>query len=343
MTTHPATHSTLDDRLGVLESTRLAVEQASWVTIDHDRVNAAADELAAITAEPTPWAHPLHFTDPNNSERTAAWVFVLDALNFCFWSEHANPAIRWRVEWRGETVDGYWALAAALSRAMDEGVPLDDPAWLASVTPVELRHIFRPADTGGEQIPLFANRVANLQELGRGLLEIGGGKGAAAQLIRDCNGSALELVARVASIFPSFNDVAWLHGREVRFFKRGQILAADLAGALAGTELGQFTDLDQLTAFADYKVPQVLRRFGILTYDPDLAERIARRELISPGSLEEIEIRAATIWAVEALRLALARLGKNQTASEIDWLLWQAGQELPSDAEPYHRTRTIYY
>ena len=60
-----------DDPLGVLASTRPVVEQAAWVTIDHARVEAVADELAAITAEPTPWAHPLHFTDPTNPERTA--------------------------------------------------------------------------------------------------------------------------------------------------------------------------------------------------------------------------------------------------------------------------------
>ena len=332
-----------DDPLGVLASTRPVVEQAAWVTIDHARVEAVADELAAITAEPTPWAHPLHFTDPANPERTAAWVLVLDALNFCFWSERPDPDVRWRVEWRGETVDGYWALAATLSRAMEEGYPLDDPSWLANLSPVDLRRILRPAEAGCEQIPLFGNRLANLQELGRGLLEIGGGRSAAAELIRACNGSALELVARVAVTFPSFNDIAWYGGSEVRFYKRAQILAADLAGALDGEPLGHFTDLDRLTAFADYKVPQVLRRFGVLEYEPDLTERIARYELLPPGSAEEVEIRAATLWGVEELRLALGRRGRAQTASEIDWLLWQAGQELPPDAEPYHRTLTVFY
>jgi hypothetical protein len=226
---------------------------------------------------------------------------------------------------------------------MDEGVPLDDPAWLANVSPVALRGVLRPVSPGDAPIPLFSNRLANLQELGRGLLEIGSGKGAAAELIRACNGSALELVARVATTFPSFDDIAWYRGEQVRFYKRGQILAADLAGALEGHDLGHFTDLDRLTAFADYKVPQVLRRFGILAYDPELADRIARRDLIPPGSEEEIEIRAATIWGVEELRIALSNLGKPHTASEIDWLLWQAGQTLPPDAEPYHRTLTIFY
>jgi hypothetical protein len=74
-----------------------------------------------------------------------------------------------------------------------------------------------------------------------------------------------------------------------------------------------------------------------------LAERIARRELLLAGSDEEIEIRAATIWGVELLRRALAARGRDVTASEIDWLLWQAGQQLPAGTEPYHRTLTIFY
>ena len=35
-----------------------------------------------------------------------------------------------------------------------------------------------------------------------------------------------------------------------------------------------FTDLDQLTMFADYRVPQLLRPLGILEYRPALAQRI---------------------------------------------------------------------
>ncbi|MGB3329966.1 MAG: queuosine salvage family protein, partial [Thermomicrobiales bacterium] len=107
--------------------------------------------------------------------------------------------------------------------------------------------------------------------------------------------------------------------------------------------LGRFDDLSTLTAFADYKVPQVLRRLGILAYAAPLAAHIGRRELIAAGSPEEIEIRAATIQACEQIRLALAARGRAVDAFEIDWLLWNAGQSLPPGTEPYHRTVTIFY
>ena len=211
------------------------------------------------------------------------------------------------------------------------------------MTATDLAHLLRPADANGPRIPLFSNRLANVQELGRGLVDVGGGEQAAARLIEHAGDSAARLVEDVVRRFPSFNDVASYRGHQVRFYKRAQILVSDLTGAFQGEGLGAFTDFDQLTAFADYKVPQVLRQFGILRYHPALAERIARRELIPAGSDEEIEIRAATIWSVERLRQALSAAGSSFTASDIDWLLWQAGQDVPPGTEPYHRTVTIYY
>jgi hypothetical protein len=129
----------------------------------------------------------------------------------------------------------------------------------------------------------------------------------------------------------------------VTFLKRAQILVADLSGALAGDPLGQFDDLEALTAFADYKVPQVMRHLGILVYDETLAETIAARQLIPAGSREEIEIRAATIQGCEHIRLAFADRGIHLGAHEIDWMLWSAGQALPTDTAPYHRTLTPFY
>ena len=329
------------DPIGVLTSTRPVIDDAIWVEIDRDRVDADRAGFRRTPGGARGVGQSVSFTT-TAPPRTAAWVFVLDALDFCFWSERPDPDDRWRVAYGDARVDGYWALAAALKRAIEEGVPLWDPAFLAGITATELAQVLRPADPDGPRIPLFSNRLANLQELGRGLLEFGGDS-AAATLIESANGSAVQLVQEVVRLFPSFDDTATYRGHQVRFYKRAQILVSDLAGAFHQEGLGAFADFDQLTAFADYKVPQVLRQLGILRYHPVLAERIARRELLQSGSDEEIEIRAATIWGVEWLRQSLAAQGRDLPASDIDWLLWQAGQELPSGTEPYHRTLTIYY
>lgn len=241
------------------------------------------------------------------------------------------------------------ALAIALRDAARAGTPICDPAWQETVDEQMLAAIFRPAP-GSAPIPLLDERVANLRELGQRLQAMKGGDRPFTRFVERSQGSAPNLVEAIVEAFPSFDDAAWWRptsgaepGIEVRLLKRAQILVSDLAGALRDTPDIVIDHRDQLTAFADYKVPQVLRHAGILHYGRELAARIHARGLIPPGSREEIEIRAATIWGCELIRQRLASLGEPFTAGDIDWLLWNVGQSLPPTCEPYHRTVTIYY
>jgi hypothetical protein len=250
---------------------------------------------------------------------------------------------RWRVTYQGQTYDGYWALAVALRRAVEAGQPLWDGDYLSGLTEPDVAALLA-GDPGAEEIPLLHARMEHLHEVGHALL--GRWEGTFLHAIKHARGSALALVKAVVQALPSFNDVApWgpQNRHHARFYKRAQILVADLYGAFGGHGPGLFRDLETLTAFADYKVPQVLRRNGILEYAPPLAERIARYALIPPDSDEELEIRAATIWGVELLRQALAARGRAMPAYAIDWALWRVGQDLPADTEPYHRTLTVFY
>jgi hypothetical protein len=137
--------------------------------------------------------------------------------------------------------------------------------------------------------------------------------------------------------------VAEYQGRRVFFYKRAQIVSADLHGALEGKGLGAFSDLESLTAFADYKLPQVLRHVEIFRYSPSLARKVDAQVLLEPGSSEEVEIRAATIVTVDRIRRELRRLGKERRAFEIDGILWNLGQDDAYRARPYHRAVTIFY
>jgi hypothetical protein len=334
------------DPLGVLRSTGRVVESARLVRIEPAALQPVADRLATETTPPPEWDAALHYRD--GTWQTAGWVLALDALNFCFWGQDADPERRWRVEVDGQTYQGYWALVAALSRAAAQGFPLWNATYLAEISETDVRSILRPANRpDATEIPLLPERITNLRELGRVLLARydAGLEPPVVNLIRSAGGSAARLVQAVVAAFPSFDDVATYPGvaEPVRLFKRAQILVADLHGAFAGAGLGAFADLDALTAFADYKVPQVLRGLGILAYAPALADRIAGHETIPAGSPAEVEIRAATIWGCELLRRALTARGRPLRAFEVDWALWTAGQDLPPDTPPYHRTPTIFY
>jgi hypothetical protein len=316
--------------LGVLDSTGRVIDAARNVTIDREAVARLAARLAGQGVEAPEWRVWPHWWE--DSDRAADYVLVLDALNFSFWGEP-----RWRVEYEGRVLDGYWALAASLRRALERGVPLLDTEYLATFDEIAAQELFE----GEAEIPMLAERLANLRELGQGLLEAGG---TFAEIVRSAAGSGEALVAEVVRRFPSFDDVANYDGAPVRFYKRAQILVSDLHGIYAGRGLGAFRDLDRLTAFADYKIPQVLREAGILVYTPDLAETVERQEEIPPGDPREVEIRSGTVWGCELLRQVLERQrpGAPLRAFEVDWLLWSDAQGR-TISRPYHRTRTVFY
>jgi hypothetical protein len=192
---------------------------------------------------------------------------------------------------------------------------------------------------------MSSERLGHLRDVGKVLSKHW--EGQFARTVEAAEGSAVRLVSIVAEQFRSFHDVARYGGRAIPILKRAQILAIDLAGTFSFERWGKFNDLHLLTAFADYKLPQILRAWGILHYEPSLAERVDARRPIPAGDPSEVEIRTSTIVAVERLRQALnARIEDGRPpykAYEIDWALWDAAQDQSLAMAPYHRTRTIYY
>ncbi len=342
-------HLEQHDPLGVLSSTREVMLRAKLVQIDTAQIERLARSLLAprnyergqasgLSGIAAP-AWPAHYHFFDGSERTVNWLLVLDALNFCFWAEKGQA--RWQIEYQGEVLNGYWAEAAALRRAVEENRPLWDARYLSNISQQELATIFRGPSQDRPGIPLFEERLRCAREVGQVLLERFGGQ--FSHLVEQAGQSGVALALALVEHFSSFRDVATYEGQEVRFFKRAQICVADLHSAFDGRSWGTFADMDKLTIFADYKLPQVLRHYGVLVYAPELAERIDHLELLAPGGVEEVEIRAATIWASELLRREIVRLGGQAvTAAEIDQLLWHLGQDA-ADMRPYHRVRTIFY
>lgn len=104
-----------------------------------------------------------------------------------------------------------------------------------------------------------------------------------------------------------------------------------------------FSDADQLTMFADYRVPQPLRELGLLVLSDGLKKRIDAGEELLAGSPEEVELRAASIQAVEALKVSLRDMGHDLVSIQIDWWLWTHGEAHKDELPPHHRTRTVFY
>jgi len=315
--------------IDVRESARYVMENADYVEIDEKAIPNLAAKLLPIPLPP--WDYTHHYYD--GTARTVSYFLLVDALNFCFF-----PTPRWEVIVAGERLQGYFGLTAVLKEAFLEVRPIDDFEHLAHIDAEEAREILHGKVPIGK-IPLFPERIKILREIGEQMTARYDGN--PERLVEAANKSALKLVELVLDAFPSFRDEAEYKGERVAFYKRAQILAGDLYGCFGGKSYGEFHDIDRLTAFADYKLPQILRAEGVLRYTEALGAKIDRKEWIPAGSAQEVEIRAATLVAVERLRDALARRGRSLLSVELDWLLWHAAQN--RTMPPHHRTLTTFY
>lgn len=124
------------------ESARLVAENSRDVLVDREGVRRAAELLlpAAAAWRVEQWKS-LHELNPRGADAAALdWVFVVDTLNFSFWAEREES--KCEVRYGGTAYTGYWALCAAVNRALDQGgcrpacpKPESRPADAASASP----------------------------------------------------------------------------------------------------------------------------------------------------------------------------------------------------------------
>jgi len=303
-------------------------EAAAWVAGRARSVRIEEGQIEAYAAalpQPAP-----HLPDPETEltdgdrEARAAFIICLDAINFGsgWW-----PTIRKRP---GRS--GYFTVAAGLTDRFRAAGP-----WTAP----ELRQLDAAAIAvvlGQDPTHrLMADFAAALRDVGAHVEDDHGGSFAA--VLDSAAGSAPALADLLAG-WRAFADVSIYEEREVPFFKRAQIAAADVARAGLGAEL---RDLDRLTGFADNLVPHVLRVDGVLRLDPALSARIDAGELLVHGSPEEVELRAAAVQSIELLAGARAAAGQPLIPAEIDAALWTRGGAPRYKALPRPRSRSTAY
>ena len=319
--------------MGIFQAIREAAARVASVSqsvsLDRDALEVLADGLAGAPGE-TPGDDPAHHRR-ENEEATLAFVLTLDAVNFgSGWFPHLQ---------KRPGHSGYFTIAASLSDHFDQAGTMDC-ARMAKIRGEDCARIFGqpPGQVPvSELMDLFAQAWREMAEL----LDARFG-GSFAGLVEAADHRAEALVEILASL-PLYRDVEHYGDVEVPFYKRAQITCADLAQAFSGSGLGRFEDLDELTLFADNLVPHVLRREGVLVYQPGLLARINAEQEIPLGSDEEVEIRAVAVHAVECLSQAMAERGRTLPPRSLDGLLWQRGQSAGMKSEPRHRTRCSYY
>lgn len=315
----------------ILDSIKPVIKKSKHVKINEEKLKEIClkfdpDKIDYFTNE-----SPYDYSKLDDLSRLN-FIFVFNSINFCYWG---NP--KWTIEYKGKRYDGAWGMIASLGRALDNNIPLLDAKFLSSLTQVDLSEILK----GNTTIPLFNERLQILRDNGKILAEKYNGQ--FSKVIEKSGNDTLRLLNILITDFPSFDDSTKYNGQKVIFHKRAQLAISDIYRTFKGKKFGNLKNIDVLTAFTDYKIPQSLRKLGILEYSQDLSAKIDNKIQIPKGSEEEIEIRANMIWAIELMKKELKTKNPNVTSIDIDSYLWLLGQNKSPDNKSYHLTETIYY
>lgn len=285
--------------------------RADLVAIDADAIHSHSWPIDALS--------PMTITlDPAFAEAKAdalAFLVLMTSINYQFWNVSDSGEFR-RYHFHGES--GARALWRAFSDAWGQGCHTRTQFTTAALT--------RGVSQMFGDIPSPESRQEILSELLENSERLDSTCQAVAQRIAGRREVLIEDAALLADRFPlAFGDP---------YLKKAQLALSMFAAHLRGPAMAICTS--DLTAFADYQVPRVLRALGILDYTQSLADAVDRGVLIPILSAGERAIRAATILACEDIAKAAGA-----TPADVDNLLWQsqsaAGQTL------FHRTRTTWY
>lgn len=248
--------------------------------------------------------------------QAAYFFFVQTALQYCFWDiDSDGNQTHWCYKGDPKAKGSRGCVAMTLDW-WQNGKFL----YLA-LTPPKVSEIFA-ADVA--DMPLAESRLAILNEV------------ADFEKFRDTvwrvfrtSGASTRVAAYIAQQYPTaYADP---------FLKKAQLFLGLLTTNMArrGTHYPPY-----LTAYSDYRIPQVLRHLGVLDYAPALAAKVDSGTLLESGSPEELAIRAATLLACAELAAA-----SDLSDMEIDSWLFEKSREasFQINAKPFHLTRTTHY
>ena len=285
----------------VFKISKEIIENSKHVTIDYDYINGEGKDLIINSTKPITKLQP----DPKALRKIILKELTLDSINYCYWFGSSNYRPN-------------GASASVAMRLADESFVdycKDDPTCDDLSTCLDKF-----------KLALLENRFTLLTERFLHVEEVaveGEALADAIFLFLEKKVSFDFLVENLLWYFPGFaSDL---------FLKRAALFFIGMY-----RETGFFeNELKQIPVPADYQVPKKLKHFGFIKYSEELMNLINNDIIIPKGSRYEVEIRAATVLACQAL---VEVTGWN--SSEVDMWFWSK-RDLSS--EPFHLTITTDY
>ncbi len=314
-------------RVRTLSQTLL--KNPEYVSLNQDRVYVVADLLMEVDLEIPTWNFPPFYPQSDNFEEMCLFYLIFNSINYCYF-DHDGKTFQ----------DGkLWGSNLVATRLTEHWADIRQSEFLSQVDEnYLLSELFRAE----APISMVKDRAYALREVGQFINR--NPDFTFKKLFQKYKSNAYHVSQVIPTLFPSWEDA---------FFKRAQLFVGMVYGRFQHDEIPPFKEgLEDLTVFADYRVPQALIRMGIIVPSAALMTRIYRRKRIHSGSRKELELRAATILGADAVMdIMNTRKEPAINSLHLDYLLWSTGRkssEAPKglfiqDDVAHHYTMTTDY
>lgn len=239
--------------------------------------------------------------------------------NFCFWG---NP--KWKIDTELGELDGSYAMMYIIINKLKNNENFD-------LTFEEFSKIL----SANVEIPLLKERYDSLITMNQFLKN---NNQDFYSVVKDLNEDR-SLFEYIITSFPYFKDESFYNNEKIYFYKRAQLLTSDILHIKEKLEKVK-VDYSHLVGCADYKIPQVMRCYGILEFNEELSQLVDNEIILEEGSPMEIEIRANTLFVINYI---CKKLDNKITRININDYIWLLGQDKSKMSKPYHRTLTHKY
>ena len=318
----------------VLHSIRPVIENLENVSIDHVQLTTEAKKLSTVNYE---------IKVANNQDKRPEDIIrktmLINTLNFAFTDFESQ--IKYALNVGDNTFSDTDAMVYQIDQAVEVGIDFYDGHYLRDITETTFKSIFR----ANIEMPMSKEKTDVLNQVGQILVEEYKGdwlnfvKSGPKKLYQNGEG----LIERLVSQFERFRDTSIYLGEKVHFLKLAQLAFWGIHRELG--KYGDFyiEDMENMTAFADYIVPVALEKMKIITYSEKLKNKIEQGVLIESDSIEEIEIRAATLFVTAQLTEEINKLKLDEEKiiiPQLDFKLWT---DFHANKSPHHLTKTIMY
>ena len=301
-----------------------------YVTIEDYRVEKVAEILADTELEIPTWDFRPLYPQVDNFEEMCLFYLIFNSINYCYF-DHDSKKFSDNGRLHGSSL--------AATRLTEHWEDIKNPEFLANVDEnYLLAELFRAECP----ISMVKERAYALREVGSFINR--NADFTFRKFFQKYKSNAYYVSQAIPTLLPSWEDA---------FFKRAQLFVAMVYGRFQHDEIRPFEQgLEDLTVFADYRVPETLIRMGVIVPAASLMTRIHRRERIHSGSRKELELRAASILGADAVMDALNTRKETAINSlHLDYLLWSAGRKVDEAPEglfvqhhiTHHYTMTTDY